>query len=59
MKSLITKLLNQILGILIKLNIIKPKSIFYMGGVNILPPPLKPDEEIELLQQLEDDESIK
>ena len=59
MKSLITKLLNQILGILIKLNIIKPKSIFYMGGVNILPPPLKPDEEIELLQQLEDDDSIK
>ena len=59
MKSLITKLLNQILGILIKLNIIKPKSIFYMGGVNILPPPLKPEEEIELIQQLEDDESIK
>ena len=59
MKSLITKLLNQILGVLIKLNIIKPKSIFYMGGVNILPPPLKPEEEIELLQQLEDDDSIK
>jgi len=58
-KSLITKLLNQILGVLIKLNIIKPKSIFYMGGVNILPPPLKPEEEIELLQQLEDDDSIK
>ena len=59
MKSLITKLLNQILGILIKLNIIKPKSIFYMGGVNILPPPLNSDEEIELLQKLENDDSIK
>ena len=59
MKSLITKLLNQILGILIKLNIIKPKSIFYMGGVNILPPPLNSDEEMELLQKLENDDSIK
>ena len=59
MNSLISKLLNKIIFILTKLNIIKPKSIFYMGGVNILPPPLKPDEEIELLQQLEDDESIK
>ena len=30
-----------------------------MGGVNILPPPLKADEENELLQKLENDESVK
>lgn len=30
-----------------------------MGGVNILPPPLNPEEEMELLQQLETDDSIK
>ena len=46
MKSLISKVLNKIVFILIKFNIIKPKSIFYMGGVNILPPPLNQEEEI-------------
>lgn len=59
MKSLISKVLNKIVFILIKLNIIKPKSIFYMWGVNILPPPLSAEEEMELLQQLETDDSIK
>ena len=59
MKSLISKVLNKIVFILIKLNIIKPKSIFYMGGVNILPPPLNSEEEMELLQKLEHDNSIK
>ena len=43
----------------IKLKIIKPKGIYYMGGANILPPPLKPEEEMELLQKLETDESVK
>ena len=59
MNSLISKVLNKIIFILTKLNIIKPKSIFYMGGVNILPPPLNSDEEMELLQKLENDDSIK
>ena len=59
MKGLLRKMVNRVLEILIKLKIIKPKCIFYMGGVNILPPPLKPEEEMELLQQLEYDESIK
>ena len=59
MKGLHRKMVNRVLEILIKLKIINPKSIFYMGGVNILPPPLKPEEEMELLQQLEYDESIK
>ena len=59
MKSLISKVLSKVVFILIKLNIIKPKSIFYMGGVNILPPPLNQEEEMELLQKLESDDSIK
>ena len=59
MNLLISKVLNKIIFILTKLNIIKPKNIFYMGGVNILPPPLNSDEEMELLQKLENDDSIK
>ena len=59
MKGLLRKMVNRVLEILIKLKIIKPKSIFYMGGVNILPPPLNSDEEMELLQKLENDDSIK
>ncbi|MDK2563068.1 RNA polymerase sporulation sigma factor SigE [Romboutsia sedimentorum] len=59
MKSLISKVFNKFISILIKLGIIKPKGIYYMGGVNILPPPLKPDEENEILQKLEHDESVK
>ena len=41
MKSLISKVLNKIVFILIKLNIIKPKSIFYMGGVNYITSTIK------------------
>jgi RNA polymerase sporulation-specific sigma factor len=59
MKSLMSKVFNKFISILIKLGIIKPKGIYYMGGVNILPPPLKPDEESEILQKLEHDESVK
>lgn len=59
MKPLISKVFNKFISILIKLGIIKPKGIYYMGGVNILPPPLKPDEENEILQKLEHDESVK
>ena len=59
MKLLISKVLNKIILILIKLKLIKPKSIFYMGGVNILPPPLDAEEEMELLKKLETDDTIK
>ncbi len=59
MRSLMSKVFNKFISILIKLGIIKPKGIYYMGGVNILPPPLKPDEENEILQKLEHDESVK
>ena len=36
-----------------KLNLIKPDSCYYMGGVNVLPPPLTVEEEKELLKKLE------
>lgn len=54
-----TKMVNKIVSIGIKLKIIKPKGVYYMGGVNVLPPPLDAKEEAELLQKLETDESVK
>ena len=59
MKLLVSKVVNKIISILIKLGLIKSKGIYYMGGVNVLPPPLKADEENKLLQKLEHDESVK
>ncbi|SCH15288.1 MULTISPECIES: RNA polymerase sporulation sigma factor SigE [unclassified Romboutsia] len=63
MKSLLVKFRAKFRGIIlnvgIKLGIIKSDSVYYMGGVNVLPPPLKPEEENELLQKLEKDESVK
>ena len=59
MKLLVSKVINKIISILIKLGLIKPKGIYYMGGVNVLPPPLKADEENKLLQKLEHDDSVK
>lgn len=59
MRLLISKMKNKIISILIKLGIIKPEGIYYMGGVNVLPPPLNAEEENELLQKLENDESVK
>lgn len=63
MKALIlkikTKVINYIIGVGVKLKIIKPKGLYYMGGVNVLPPPLNAEEESELLQQLEADNSVK
>ena len=59
MNSFVISLKSYIIGMLIKLKIIKPKDVFYMGGMNVLPPPLTPDEEIEILRKLEHDESVK
>lgn len=43
--------------ILSKLNLIK--EIYYIGSGEVLPPPLKPDEEIYYLSLLREDESVK
>lgn len=55
----IKKLMNKVILLLIKLKIISPKGVYYMGGSNVLPPPLTQKEEVELLKRLENDESIK
>ena len=59
MMKVMTKFRLLILKLGSKLGIIKVDSIYYMGGVNVLPPPLKPEEENELLQRLEKDEHVK
>ncbi len=53
------KIKNKIVMMLIKFRILKANGIYYMGGTNVLPPPLNQQEELELLQKLETDESIK
>ena len=39
----------------------KAEGVFYIGGSDVFPPPLKPEEEAVLLQQLggEDDVKVK
>ncbi|MDR0879991.1 MAG: RNA polymerase sporulation sigma factor SigE [Clostridioides sp.] len=48
-----------LLDIGLKLKILKPSAVYYMGGANILPPPLDADEEMELLKKLDTDEGVK
>ena len=57
--ALKVKIMSRIVEVLIKLRLMKPKGVYYLGGVNVLPPPLSSDEEIKLLQKLEHDDSIK
>ena len=62
MKKLIklkTKCISYFFRVLSKLGLLKAKGLYYLGGVNILPPPLSSKEEAELLKNLESDESIK
>ena len=62
MKKLIklkTKCISYFFRVLSKLSLLKAKGLYYLGGVNILPPPLSSKEEAELLKNLESDESIK
>ena len=53
------KINSWVVNIGSKLGIIKSNGMYYMGGVNILPPPLKPDEERLLIDKLEKDENVK
>ncbi|WP_250672739.1 RNA polymerase sporulation sigma factor SigE [Paraclostridium ghonii] len=54
-----SKCISYFFKLLSKLGLLNPKGLYYLGGVNILPPPLSSKEEQELLQNLENDESIK
>ena len=53
------KINSLVVSIGSKLGLIKSKGMYYMGGVNILPTPLKPDEEKLLIDRLEKDDSVK
>lgn len=57
MKDIIIKLKWQLYKILIKLGLLE--SIYYIGSGEILPPPLKPEEESYFLNRLKYDNSIK
>jgi RNA polymerase sporulation-specific sigma factor len=54
-----SKCISYFFRLLSKLGLLNPKGLYYLGGVNILPPPLSSEEEQELLKNLENDESIK
>ena len=53
------KINSWIVNIGSKLGLIKSDGMYYMGGVNVLPPPLKPDEEKLLIDRLDKDDSVK
>ncbi|AFS78320.1 RNA polymerase sigma-E factor SigE [Gottschalkia acidurici 9a] len=42
-----------------KLNLFKEEEVYYIGGSEVLPPPLSKDEESYLLSRLKQDDSIK
>ncbi len=44
---------EKMLELLIKIGFVQPESIYYIGGSDVLPPPLKGQEEMEVLQALE------
>ncbi len=56
LKNKIVYLVNKLL---IKFNLVRKNEIYYLGGNDILPPPLKAEEEAEVLKKLESDESVK
>lgn len=63
MTEMINKLKIRIrlfyLKILKKLNLYDEREIFYIGGSEVLPPPLTPDEENYLVSKLNEDDTIK
>ncbi len=63
MKRMVNKLRLIIriyqIKILIKLRLYDESEIYYIGGSEVLPPPLTPDEENYLVSKLEEDETIK
>ncbi|CAH2212757.1 RNA polymerase sporulation sigma factor SigE [Tepidibacter aestuarii] len=56
LKNKIVYLVNKLL---IKFNLVRKDEIYYLGGNDILPPPLNAEEEVEVLKKLESDESVK
>ncbi|OPJ56865.1 RNA polymerase sporulation sigma factor SigE [Alkalithermobacter paradoxus] len=54
-----TKLLKFFNNILARLGLLEVDEVHYLGGNDILPPPLTPEEENELLRKLDSDETVK
>ena len=51
---------EKIIAFLVKIGWLQKESVFYIGGADVLPPPLKGDQEQEALQKLEQgDEEAK
>ena len=46
-------MMNKLMELLMKLGLVQPQSIHYIGGTDVLPPPLKGDEEQAALEELE------
>ena len=46
-------MMEKLVNFLVKMGIIQTKGIFYIGGADILPPPLKGREELDALEALE------
>ena len=50
--------MDKLVAFLVKIGLLQPRELHYIGGADILPPPLKGDEEqnaLELLEQGDDD----
>ena len=47
-------MMNKLMELLKKLGLVQPQSIYYIGGTDVLPPPLKADEEQEVLTAMEE-----
>ena len=59
LKYLKIKSLNMLTRLLEKLGLLKRDEVYYLGGNDILPPPLTSEEEAELLRNIDNDENIK
>ncbi len=45
--------MNKLMELLKKLGLVQPQGIYYIGGTDVLPPPLKADEEQAVLEAME------
>ena len=53
-------MMDKLLNFLVKVGLLPQEEVFYIGGCDVLPPPLKGQEEQESLERLEQgDESAK
>jgi len=51
------KLFKRVMDLFVKCGIIKPKDVLYIGGADVLPPPLQHDEELDLIKNIDREEA--